>query len=889
MKINAIGTDYSAIRARNTKSVKATERQPQEIDVPKGMTKISFRGGNPNHVAHWVMEEPLLGAKGGGVGTVSNDYNSLNVVDSNTQGKTVKFMPYYNGKKVYDKSGELITDVQVLRVPDNLPEGHPLKGKEGTPFFTMQDLDKKSIPDILSKEGDYFLLDEVKTSTMNWGLEKESKIGLYKVRPTENLKKKAPNVDFFLVFSDATASMSKPYADGSYSSSTKLLSNSWKGDSYAKASKACQQLMEASSKAVDGFDPKHIICSDGQAAYLIQNAAIANANGESYWKDKFLSEIGHNLGDGYIQGTSAKSMIVNLGATPEQIEAITKDPKYLEALQTGQEEAFLKKTILKDLLKGSDSVNAMSIPIYYAKKDYVPMFTTVSEGYYETLLNNPEITPAIQKDLIELDKLGRFKGLTNPLNDPSLAYYEKLGLPGFKTDSKLKTADGKEVTIKAFDAFNKDKTSLKDIREAKKELKLNLFDRLSGAYEKAQAWDAKKGEWMKEGSGLSLIAAGKADAKVKVHGNIDKSYIDKLKKGEDIKLAVSWGRGDFQKAMDTVMDAFENYANKDPNTLLVMGGPLDESTPDYKVITEKIKKLNENPKIKGRFVYLEGFAPGTALASAADVSLLPSRTAPCELTDLEAKKKLCTPIVTNAQGLAQKNFDPDIAGEAKLADGFKTKHEFFTPLETCLEDGVASPEAKQKFLKTKESISKELKQTYKLRTGNELSEELLAKKLKDNQKYQSAIKDLRDSIVSDELVDCLDRALNKYRNGDVAERILHNQVNMNTSWEGNGWLSKTNKSSAELYREYHIRNNGKNLAKEDLIKLDFSGLTNGVEGGSGIKGGGMKKWFKAHKKASMITAGALGLVGLGYAGYKSGWLSPRFEEEKKNGHLSCVG
>ena len=142
MKINAIGTDYSAIRARNAKSVKATEGQTQGIDVPKGMTKISFRGGNPNHVAHWVMEEPLLGAKGGGVGTVSNDYNSLNVVDSKTQGKTVKFMPYYNGKKVYDKSGELITDVQVLRVPDNLPEGHPLKGKEGTPFFTMQDLDK---------------------------------------------------------------------------------------------------------------------------------------------------------------------------------------------------------------------------------------------------------------------------------------------------------------------------------------------------------------------------------------------------------------------------------------------------------------------------------------------------------------------------------------------------------------------------------------------------------------------------------------------------------------------------------------------------------------------------------------------------------------------------
>ena len=889
MKINAISTDYSALRARNAKNVKIADNQPQSVDIPKGTTMISFRGGNPDHVAHWVMEEPLLGAKGGGVGTVSNDYNSLNVVDSKTQGKTVKFMPYYNGKKIYDESGNLVTDVQVLKVPDNLPEGHPLKGKEGTPFFTMQDLDKKSIPDILSKEGDYFLLDEVKTSTMNWGLEKESKIGLYKVRPTENLKKKAPNVDFFLVFSDATASMKKPYADGSYSSSTKLLSNSWKGDAYAKASKACQQLMEASQNAVPGFDPKHIICSDGQAAYLIQNAAIANANGESYWKDKFLSEIGHNLGDGYIQGTSAKSMIVNLGATPEQIEAITKDPKYLEALQTGQEEAFLKKTILKDFLKGSDSVNAMSIPIYYAKKDYVPMITTVSEGYYETLLKNPEITPATYKDWVELSKLDRFRGLTNPLNDPSLAYYEKLGLPGFKTDSKLKTADGKEVTIKAFDAFDKDKTSLKDIRAAKKELKLNLFDRLSGAYEKAQAWDAKTGKWLKEGSGLSLIAAGKADASVKVHGNIDKSYIEKLKKGEDIKLAVSWGRGDFQKAMDTVMDAFEKYADKDPNTLLVMGGPLEESTPDYKVITEKIKKLNENPKIKGRFVYLEGFAPGTALASAADVAILPSRTAPCELTDLEAKKKLCTPIVTNAQGLAQKNFDPDIANEAKLADGFKTKHEFFTPLETCLEDGVAPAEAKQEFLATKEKISNELKTIYKLRTGKELTEELLDKQLKDNSKYQSAIKKLRDSIVADELVGCMDRALNTYRNGEIAEKILHNQVNMDTSWEGNAWLSKTNKSSAELYREYHFRNNGKNLSKEDLIKLDFSELTEGSNGRSKLNGVGMKRWFKANKKAAMITAGALGLVGLGYAGYKSGWLSPRFEEEKKNGHLSCVG
>lgn len=882
MKINAIGADYSALRVKS--AVKNSVPQEQ-LNVPKGMTKISFRGGNPDHVAHWVMEEPLLGAKGGGVGTVSNDYNSLNVVNSTTPGKTVKFMPYYNGKKTYDKSGELVTGIEVLRVPNNLPDGHPLKGKEGMPFFTMQDLDKKSIPEILSKEGDYFLLDEVKTSTMQWGLEKESKIGLYHVKETPNLKKKAPGVDFYLVFCDGTASMNKPYADGSYSSSTKLLSNSWNGDPYAKASKACQKLMEYSQKDIPGFDPKHIVCSDGQAAYLIQNAAIANANGEAYWKDKFLSEIGHNLGDGYIQGTSAKSMIVNLGATPEQIEKIIKSPEYMDALLNGREEDYLKKTVLKDFLKGADSVNAMSIPIHYAKKGYVPMFTTVSEGYYETLLKNKEITPALYNDLVELDKLGRFKGLTNALNDPGLSPFEKIGLPGFKTDSKLKLANGKEVTVKAFEAFDKNKTSLKDVRGVKRSLKLNLFDRLSGTYDKAQAWDASKGKWLNEGSGLSLIAAGKADAKVKVHGNIDKAYIDKLTKGEDIKLAVSWGRGDFQKAMDTVMDAFEKYAEKNPDTVCVMGGPLDESTPDYKIITEKIKKINENPKIKGRFVYLEGFAPGTALASAADISILPSRTAPCELTDLEAKKKLCTPVVTNAQGLAQKNFDPDIASEAKLADGFKTKHEFFTPIDECLKDGVASPKAKEEFLTTKGKIEKDLKLKHKLRTGNEISEKLLAEKLEKNADYQKAVKKLRDSIISNELVDAMDRALNKYRNGEVAERILKNQLNMNTSWEGNGWLSKTGKSSAELYRELHFQKDGKNISKRDLIAMDFSGLKEKV-GGNKFN---FKGWFKSNKKAAIIAGSIAGVAGLGYAGYKSGILSPKFAEEKKNGHLSCVG
>ena len=42
--------------------------------------------------------------------------------------------------------------------------------------------------------------------------------------------------------------------------------------------------------------------------------------------------------------------------------------------------------------------------------------------------------------------------------------------------------------------------------------------------------------------------------------------------------------------------------------------------------------------------YFRGWAPGKDWAMCGDVALLPSRFAPCELTDLEAKKALCTPI-----------------------------------------------------------------------------------------------------------------------------------------------------------------------------------------------------------------------------------------------------
>ena len=76
MKINAINANYlPGTNVRLKRSVSSPQMEPQTI--LQNMSVISFRSGNPRHIAHVVAEEPLFGFNGGGVGTVVNDYNFL--------------------------------------------------------------------------------------------------------------------------------------------------------------------------------------------------------------------------------------------------------------------------------------------------------------------------------------------------------------------------------------------------------------------------------------------------------------------------------------------------------------------------------------------------------------------------------------------------------------------------------------------------------------------------------------------------------------------------------------------------------------------------------------------------------------------------------------------
>ncbi len=899
MKINAINADYLRQRAGNNKKTQSSPAVSKGL--LEGVSMISFRSGNPRHIAHMVSEEPLFGFNGGGVGTVVNDYNFL---DNKDVDKIVKLIPLYNQEVDYKKDVDSKTGkikqpvgqgVKIRYVPQNLPADHPFKGKEGAPFITGQALDNSTnlVKFLKDKKDSVFLLEEIKSSNMNWGMEDNVPIKMFRAQKDEHLNnlmtKKGlggelqNKLEFVFTYVDSTASMPKQYADEfSYSSSTgsdleRRFASGWKGQPYAKEAKATIELMPALKEKYN-IDPRYILCSDGQPMFAMHYAAQKNAAGEAYWQDKFLGGVGHNMNAGYDQPMGARQAIVNLGATKEELTKLTNSREYINALKNGEEEKFLRETVLKDFVRPKSGMNAYNVAIHYAQAGYVPMLTTVSEGYHDSLISN-ELVSDMYNDLVKLDELGRFKGLTNPLMDPNVSPFKyEILQPGYKDDVKLKLKDGSVVTVNKFQIFDKNKCDLKTVREIKRQNKINLLERFSDKYKDSILLDKDGKEISKPNQGRMHITAGKFDRSLKIYGGISDEYLAKLKKGEDVKLVVSWGRGDFQKGMDTVIDSFEKYAKKDPNAILVFGG-------DMKFEPETVEKFElavSKPELKGRMMMTDGWTPGKDFAMAGDVALLPSRFAPCELTDLEAKKALCTPVVPNVQGMAQKNFDPSIPEEAKLMDAYKGKHEYFMSEETALKN--ANESAKKEFNTAKDKLVKEISGKYKGQVNDEIPQELLKETLESNETYKKALKKLRDSVISDEMAGCLERALITDRSSKNAENILANQIKADTTWFGNAWLSKTGKSSGQLYFDYHFNNKGKNISKKDLIQLDFSGLSRNISGnGSGT--------IHFNGKAKRIATAALGLAaltGLGVTGYKFGWFSPKFEEEKPHGHLSCV-
>ena len=817
MKINSINSamPLRAQRGVSKVSVNNTQRgmNLKVVSMSEYMASpLSFKGRNKEQAIFYGAEVAPY-SKAGGVGVVMKDYGML--LDSQNE---VVVSPYYGAKK--DEKGNV----------------RPLK--QGDDY-------------VLKVGKDLLKLDLVAEKNMQWGDKRDNKIMLF------SLRDEAEKVHYF-VFDETTGEFEKPYqapkgaAKFAYASGAKATTNAWNGDPYAKNSKAFVELLPELIADKKDFNPATVVCSDSQTAYtheyIVQKAV---ANDKDYDEIK-TTHVGHNLGPGYCGETSMQNMFVNLGATPEQIKMVEADPIYKQGLLGDN----YFKPFVKETLDETGTASATQIALHHASKErangngFVKAFSVVAEDYAEAIANNPQAAHNIHQTAKQLYKDGVFNGILNPLEDPKVDATKELPNPRYKEDC----VDTDGTVYPAFDVYPKNAT-YSQMREVKNANKLKLFQRFS-----AKDVTIVTGDGARKAN-INPEAKGVYDGPV-----IKQSIIDLLEagKGDDVPLFVSWGRLDTQKGFDIAIDAFEKFAKtpEGKNAVLIVGAGLINGNPESERVENKIKAMLADEDLQGRVVHIDGWAPAYALASAADAALFTSRFEPCGLTDIEAMKYYCTPIVTNTQGFKQKNFDPRVAAEAEKATSFKTQHEFDllkSQVQLIIDayvnnDANSLAKVKGEFpvFASKDAQGNDVYDDSLFVTFAEgyttymdgLKSELLAQYGSEDKfpegwddwdelskdysfKYSGFARDLKDGILKAETAKAI--AAFTETSADTKATMFDNLKKLNTGWKGNANLHPTNESSYEMYKKHHMMTDYSKPTELDVIGKSSRFIENTIE------------------------------------------------------------
>ena len=727
-------------------------------------------------------------SKGGGVGTVMKDYRSFDKPENQ-----IEITPYYKG--YINEANKTV---------------EPAKDAEGDYIMHTNTGDVK--------------LRLVAEKTMQWGLDEKAPIKVFAPKNDEN------KLSYF-VYIDETASMKKPYDNSPhYKSGGFSETNGWEGDTYAKFSKAVVEVLpEIIQDKGENFNPATMICSDAQMAYAHEFLAQKTAGKNKDYEGMKSTHVLHNMSGGYLGETSKRNMFVNLGATPEMIQMAQNDPLFKDK----GDEYFTP--FVKDTLDENGTANPTMIVARYADKGIIPAADTVSEDYAEAVALNPQAAGPIQKSFSRLYEKGVFQGILNPFEDKSVDATKPL--PNALYNKECTDVDGK--VFPALEIYPENPT-YDDARRIKNTNKARLLERLSAKDTTIITGNPNKG--------AKINPEVESDEPV-----IKPELIQMIKdgKGDEVPLFVSWGRCDTQKGHDITVQAFKKFAKTEEgkNAILILGTGLD-SNPESKVLAKDMEEALNDPDLKGRIVHIDGWAPAYAMASAADAAIFASRFEPCGLTDLEAMKYFCTPIVANTQGFKQKNFDPRIPSEREKATSYKTTHEYhlmkdtanliidaygkgsetakqelrseFPAFETVNEDGTTYFDDSifaqfgleyNKFLEKKNEEHKNSKEAIpeNWRDWDELSKDY-------NFKFSGFARELKDGILEAELKDAMMAAVSA--DSETKELIFNNTKNLDTSWRGNGNLHPSGKSTYELYKERHLESDYKGAKKSDLTGLD---------------------------------------------------------------------
>ncbi len=759
------------------------------------VNNVSFGNSAPRNKDQviFISAESDPWSKNGGVGTVCKDYRT------SFPGKKedrLEITPYYNGD-----------------VNEEKKTVGPAHDKDGNLIFR-------------STKGDVKVR-LVGETTIQWGLEEEAPVKVYALIDDKD------KLSYF-VYTDDTASMKKPYDNCPiYKSNAKIDTRGWDGDVYAKYSAAAIEALPMIIKDKgENFNPATIVCSDAQTAYSHEYLAQKVSAGDKDYEGIKSTHFLHNMSAGYLGETSKQNMFVNLGATPSMIRKVMADPMYKDL----GEEYFTP--FVEDTLDENGTANPTMIVAHYADKGNIPAADTVSESYAEAVAMNPQAAGPIQKSFKRLFEKEVFQGILNPFEDKNVDAAKPLPNELYNKDCTDK--DG--TIYPAFELYPED-PSYEDAKRIKNSNKAKFLERLSAQDPTIITGNPKR--------------TAKINPEVKQDGSVIRpDLIQKVKdgNGDEVPLFITWGRCDTQKGLDVVIDAFSNFAKTDEgkNAILIVGAGLD-ANPESKKVSNKMTEALLDPELKGRVVHIDGWAPAYAMASAADAAIFSSRFEPCGLTDLEAQKYYCSPIVANTQGLKQKNFDPRNEDERHKAASYKTQHEFHllkSQVQPIIDGYVKGDEAAKEAVKKEfpifytkdsngvetydDSLFVEFAQDY-TKFLNDKKSELKWSAGKEGElpegwddwdtlsaewefKFDGCARKLKDGILSAEFSDALGAFVGA--DSDTKRLLFENAKKLDTSWAGNGELHPSGKSTYQLYKERHLESDSVPPTADDLTATD---------------------------------------------------------------------
>lgn len=675
---------------------------------------ITFKGKNKTDILVYAAESAKVANKGG-VGTVAADFGMQAVFD-NKKYRTALFMPYYNGEVIYSADAK-----HSAFLPDKPIQGKYLRTdvryKDGKPIFVKGSMVGKTVADLGPK--DYKLLEEVASKEIDAPTGKE-------VAKIFRILNDKDNPHTFLVFTQGTGAMREPYGNGtSYSSGAKPLRNL---DPYAVNNYALAEMLpDLEAKGI--LKPAGVVLNDPHTAYLIEFMAKKAEEGSKFYQNARASYVVHNPGAGYQQKTSLQNMFSNL-ATNQEIDMVASSPIYKEVEKQGFQEEFFKR-LLPNLVDEKGQTSPLWLALKHRENGSLDYCGTVSPGAAESYAKGAGNATGVKGLLGRLYDQGKFVGILNGLNSPGIDPRKIADLDYYKEEKEVKTASGKKVTLEPFKTFDPtdSNTSLDDIIKIKQANAVNLFERINLAENNPEFVIGMKRP--------NTAVRGSIDTKLirQIKANLEKG--DKFNFNKHVKLYVSWGRADEQKGLDVAINAFRKYMHQAEleggkawktaqNSVLILGGDVQSSYLKdymYSVIDNALK----DPLLKGRFAFLDGFAPNAVLSNPATFPIFPSRFAPCELTDQEARTYGGLPVVTGIEGLDDKNFDLNEKFDEKLNAALAKEKESIE--KTLLAKEEAKIKKDPKFKKaTEEQIKKELELRRKNGIAEQVENELEAKR-----------------------------------------------------------------------------------------------------------------------------------------------------------------